>query len=355
MPTQSMIQTLSWVFDLRNRKRKRHQIGTEVVRLAGVAIGHGENPSIWVEQLAADYAGGNREALRRIARAFAAGHSPAEAFRFAPRFFDSVTLIAFEVGEQSLTLEHSFQDHLDRQDFYTNNDASNVQSPSWFSRLVVGFFTLQIWVFMILFIVPSFAEMFDEFGLLLPNVTVIFIGLSNWLGNYWWVFILGLMVCLPVGALLSQLSWFNQSILPLFSRSLRGSRQASLMRSVANVIECGSSQDAAFATIASRHSVGRAHRRYARLGDHASSWDRMLSLGLVSAREANSLEGMPDPVGSVWLLRRLADLRDFESSSKLSIISTLWTTIRTLAFALFVALIWFALFMPLISLITGLA
>ncbi len=46
--------------------------------------------------------------------------------------------------------------------------------------------------FMLIFIIPTFAKMFSDFGGELPLPTKIVLGLSNFLKGYWWVLLLGM-------------------------------------------------------------------------------------------------------------------------------------------------------------------
>lgn len=63
---------------------------------------------------------------------------------------------------------------------------------------VVSVVAIATTVFMLVFIIPSFASVFDQFGSELPAPTKVVMGLSNFLQNYWWMAV-GVVIGAVVG------------------------------------------------------------------------------------------------------------------------------------------------------------
>ena len=63
--------------------------------------------------------------------------------------------------------------------------------------VIVVTVAIAILTFIMLFIVPTFEEMFEEFGLTLPAPTLLLIAMSNYIANYWF-----LLIAMPVALLI---------------------------------------------------------------------------------------------------------------------------------------------------------
>ena len=59
-----------------------------------------------------------------------------------------------------------------------------------FTPVIVVFVAIAILSFIMIFIVPTFEQMFEEFGLTLPAPTLLLIAMSNYIVGYWFLLIL---------------------------------------------------------------------------------------------------------------------------------------------------------------------
>ncbi|MDP1392920.1 type II secretion system F family protein [Lysinibacillus capsici] len=59
---------------------------------------------------------------------------------------------------------------------------------------ILSILTLVVGMFLMVFIVPTFMDAFKEMNLEMPLITVIVVGISDWLIQFWYLVILGLLV-----------------------------------------------------------------------------------------------------------------------------------------------------------------
>jgi general secretion pathway protein F len=122
------------------------------------------------------------------------GKSVSQALAEHPDYFNPMYVSTVHAGEISGKLDVVF-DRLSRM--YEKNQAlvSKLRSSLTYPVLMLLFAVLVV-VFLVSFIVPTFAKLFTEFGSVLPAPTRILIGVSNVISTAWWaiLIVLGLAV-----------------------------------------------------------------------------------------------------------------------------------------------------------------
>jgi general secretion pathway protein F len=120
------------------------------------------------------------------------GKSVSQAFSHYPDYFNQMYVSTLHAGEVSGKLEMVFE-RLARM--YERNQAfaSKIKSSLTYPSLMLLFGVIII-VFLVSFIVPTFARLFNEFGQTLPLPTRILIGISNLITNAWWAVLLALIL-----------------------------------------------------------------------------------------------------------------------------------------------------------------
>jgi len=113
------------------------------------------------------------------------GTSLSAAFRKHPLYFDTLYCNLVEAGEAAGILEEL----LDRLALYmekTEGIKSKIKSALMYpiSVLVVAFIVVAV---IMIFVVPSFKEMFNNFGADLPGPTLIVIAISEFFVDYWYL------------------------------------------------------------------------------------------------------------------------------------------------------------------------
>lgn len=141
-----------------------------------VSQGH-ENPSV-------------RELIGKVKNDIEAGGTLAEALGKHPLYFDDLFVNLVEAGEKSGTLEAL----LDKVALYkekTEALRAKVKKAMFYPTavLVVAFIVSGI---LLIFVVPTFQELFTSFGADLPAFTLFVIGLSEFLQKWIWAVLLGI-------------------------------------------------------------------------------------------------------------------------------------------------------------------
>ncbi len=123
------------------------------------------------------------------------GASLSEAMAKAPRAFDRLYVNMIKAGEAGGSLENILQrlaEFKERTQGLKNKVIGAMMYP-----VMVVLFTIGILTFIMLFIIPQFEEMFTEFGIELPAMTVLLMKISGRVCQLWFLFPL-----IPIGMVL---------------------------------------------------------------------------------------------------------------------------------------------------------
>ncbi|MFQ5827712.1 MAG: type II secretion system F family protein [Candidatus Methylomirabilia bacterium] len=126
-----------------------------------------------------------RQVTTQVAREVEAGASLSEALRKHPKAFNDLYTNMAEVGESGGILDVILQ----RLAAYIEKAASlkrKVKGAMVYPVAIVGVAFLVV-VFMLLFVIPVFAQMFQQLGADLPIPTKIVMGLSSFMISFWWL------------------------------------------------------------------------------------------------------------------------------------------------------------------------
>lgn len=113
------------------------------------------------------------------------GSTLGEAMQKHPKIFSQLYVNMVEAGEAGGILDlilNRLATYLEKADALQRKVKSALTYPT-----VVCFVAVGASVFMLMFIIPTFAKMFTDFGGELPLPTKIVMGLSNFLRSYWWL------------------------------------------------------------------------------------------------------------------------------------------------------------------------
>jgi type IV pilus assembly protein PilC len=102
-----------------------------------------------------------------------------------PKVFNRLFIAMVEAGESSGTLD-TVLDRIATQIEKETQIKRRVKGAMVYPAVVLSFATLVL-IFMLLFIVPVFASVFDDLGGELPKPTQLVMGASNLLRNWWFV------------------------------------------------------------------------------------------------------------------------------------------------------------------------
>lgn len=121
----------------------------------------------------------------------AAGNTLADSLRQHPQYFDDLFCNLVESGEQSGRLE-SLLDRIATYKEKTEALKAKIKKAMTYpvSVVVVAIIVTAV---MLLKVVPSFQEVFANFGAELPSFTLFVIGLSEWLQAWWFIILITLI------------------------------------------------------------------------------------------------------------------------------------------------------------------
>ncbi len=128
-----------------------------------------------------------RTVTSKVAGSVEAGSTLADALRRHPKTFDELYVNLVEVGEAGGILDTVLQ----RLSVYIEKAAAlkrKVKSAMIYPLTIVGVAFIVI-IFMLTFVIPTFAKMFTSMGADLPLPTLIVIKLSDFAARFWWLII----------------------------------------------------------------------------------------------------------------------------------------------------------------------
>lgn len=136
-----------------------------------------------------------KNALMDVCDEIEGGATLSEAMSKCPKVFSRLYVNMIKAGEAGGALETILQrlaDFLESAESLKRKVKGALIYP-----VIVVTVAISILTFIMLFIVPTFEEMFEEFGLTLPAPTLLLIAVSNYLAGYWWLLIL-IPVCMMI-------------------------------------------------------------------------------------------------------------------------------------------------------------
>ncbi|WP_182865790.1 type II secretion system F family protein [Rhodopirellula sp. JC639] len=134
-------------------------------------------------------------ALMDVCEEIEGGATLSEAMSKSPKIFSRLYVNMIKAGEAGGALETILQrlaDFLERAESLKRKVKGALIYP-----IVVAIVAILILTGIMIFIVPTFEEMFEEFELKLPAPTLLLIAMSNYLASYWW-----LLIVMPIMFLL---------------------------------------------------------------------------------------------------------------------------------------------------------
>jgi len=131
-----------------------------------------------------------REVITQVMQDVEAGSTLADALGKQKKVFSNLYRNMVEAGEAGGALDEILQrlaTHIEKAEALRRKVKGAMTYP-----LVVMVVALGSAVFMLIFIIPTFARMFADFGAALPLPTRIVLGISDLLRGYWWAMALGI-------------------------------------------------------------------------------------------------------------------------------------------------------------------
>ncbi|MFN8177228.1 MAG: type II secretion system F family protein [bacterium] len=128
-----------------------------------------------------------RDITKRVMNDIEAGGTLSESLRKHPKPFDELYVNMVNAGEAGGILDTillRLADYIEKIETLKRKVKSALMYPA-----VVLFVAVSATLFMLMFIIPTFAKMFSDFGAELPLPTRIVLGASNFIRAWWWMII----------------------------------------------------------------------------------------------------------------------------------------------------------------------
>lgn len=280
-----------------------------------------------------------------------------------PKCFDRLYVNMVKAGEAGGALEVILQRLADFKEKSQSLKRKIIGAMVY--PMVVILVAVSILGFIMVFVIPKFKKIFDDFKLPLPTPTVMLISTSMWFARYWWVlplFPLGYFLLLKLIRLSKAGSYAIDKIklwIPLTGTILEKSIVARTMRTLGTLVSSGVPilESLAIVRETSDNLVFERmfQRVYESIREGETIAEPMKQSKLVDDMVTNMIEVGEETGDLDTMLYKVADFYDEEVDTAVkSLVSTL-EPIMIVVLGLIIGGIVISLFLPLISLIEGLS
>ncbi|HDK02773.1 MAG TPA: type II secretion system F family protein, partial [Gammaproteobacteria bacterium] len=121
------------------------------------------------------------------------GSNLTDALAKHPRYFDALFCNLVRAGEHAGILD-SLLDKIATYKEKTEALKGKIKKALFYPTAVV-IMAVIVTSILLLFVVPTFQNLFHSFGANLPAFTQLVINLSQWMQHWWWVVLLGMIAC----------------------------------------------------------------------------------------------------------------------------------------------------------------
>jgi len=139
---------------------------------------------------------GMRDLILKIKADVESGTSLSDSLAKHPYHFDALVISLVNAGEQAGVLE-SLLDNIATYKEKTETLKSKIKKALFYPTAVI-IVAVIVTAILLIFVVPQFEDLFNNFGADLPAFTRVVVNLSKWLQQYWWV-VFGVLVGSGVG------------------------------------------------------------------------------------------------------------------------------------------------------------
>lgn len=140
--------------------------------------------------------GAFRDAVSEIREEIRGGSSLSDAFVKYPQLFPPLYVAALKAGEKTGDIAETLTRYLDYQK-RVEAIRGKVRSASFYPMLLT-IAAVVVVVFLMLYVVPRFTQIYGDANVELPLMTRILIMISELVGRSWYLLILGGLICLPL-------------------------------------------------------------------------------------------------------------------------------------------------------------
>lgn len=141
-------------------------------------------------------AGPFRDIISEIREEIRGGNSLSESFAKFPQSFPPLYIAALKAGEKTGDLSETLSRFLEYQK-RVEVIRAKIRSASFYP-LILTVAAVVVVFFLMLFVVPSFTQIYTDANVELPLMTQLLMGFAELIGTYWYLFPVIVVVCIPI-------------------------------------------------------------------------------------------------------------------------------------------------------------
>ncbi len=300
-----------------------------------------------------------RTIFRDIIKQVESGRSLAKAFSEYPLVFDELFTSMIEAGEISGNLEFSF-DKL--ADYREKSEAMGrkVKSALAYPALVVAVAILVVFV-LILYVVPVFSSMYENFGAELPKLTRYVVQISEYIRSSFWYWLSGMIVLSAAFLFFSASKQFRLLLervslkIPYVGGLVTKLISARFSRTLGSLLTAG--VDIIYGLEVSTKSMGNLYATslLANSGSQLMEGKTLTSVldqTRIFPRTMLRMVESGEKTGQLGeMLTYAADFYEHETNSEISTLTTLIEPVVIIILGAFIAFILVAMYLPLFELV----
>ena len=291
------------------------------------------------------------------------GSTLSEAMGKHPKCFDRLYVNMVKAGEAGGALEVILQRLAEFKEKSQSLKRKIIGAMVY--PIVVIFVAVAILTFIMVYIIPKFKKIFDEFQMSLPQMTQILIDVSMWFADYWWVlplFPIGLWLLWKLVRLSKTgryaTDWIKLHI-PIMGKILEKTIVARTMRTLGTLVASGVPILEALSIVKETSNNAVFERCYQRVYESIREGETiaepMRESRLVDDMVVNMIEVGEETGDLDTMLYKIADFYDEEVDTAVKSLISLLEPIMIVVLGGIVGTIVIALFLPMIKLMEGLS
>lgn len=180
-----------------------------------------------------------RKALLDIESELREGVQLSQATAKHSKIFSPMYINMVKAGEAGGNMDDTLERLADHYEKQHNTRQKVIAALSY--PLVIGFIAIAVVIFLLVYIVPTFVDMFEDFGGELPAITKFVLGASDFMQNFWWLilfFMIGIVASITAMKKNKQTKYYLDYAMlrmPIFGKLLQKAVLARMTRTLSSL------------------------------------------------------------------------------------------------------------------------
>lgn len=356
---QRLYKTIRRLWPYRGGRSVLRSKQISLLRVLAVARSENLDPKTLIQNLAAEYPDSYGQKLISLQRWIAADSSISAALAHTPGVLSDDDILAIQCGIETGTLDETLKFLVDQDPGHPESNTSEIIRSTLGYVFATLCFAVLVVTFLMVFIVPTFEQMFEEFALELPPLMLALIVFCR---EFAFVIPILILIAFAMGIL-----FFFEDVRRALQRSMLGRllpgksarRKASLLRLFALPTSIGQPLATTVTAAAQHHSDRNCRQRLLQARTDSTSeadlWNQLARQGLITRNQGEQIVKIVSPSLRSWALETLADRTGRRGDQKNEFLARVLQHVPIIILGLFVGWIALAVMQTLTSLIQSLA